>query len=104
MKLIFALGIAMACTATLRAEFRAGAFAQDISPVKFPAPVNGNMKGGFAGGIHDPMHARCLAISNGSHEIIFCVVDACLCPREIMERAKQIVSQKTGSPERSSRT
>ena len=74
------------------AEFRAGAFAQDISPLKFPAPVNGNMKGGFAEGIHDPMHARCLAISNGSHEIIFCVVDACLCPREVMEEAKQIAS------------
>ena len=80
------------------AEFRAGAFAQDISPTKFPAPVNGNMKGGFADSIHDPMHARCLAISNGSHEIIFCVIDACLCPREIMEKAKEIAAKQTGVP------
>jgi neutral ceramidase len=44
------------------------------------------------------MHARCLAISNGSHEIIFCVVDACLCPREVTEAAKRIASDETGVP------
>lgn len=42
----------------------AGAFAQDISPTTFPVRLNGGMKGGFADSIHDPMHARCLAISN----------------------------------------
>lgn len=96
-KLLSAIVILLA-SGRLHAEFRAGAFAQDISPTKFPAPVNGNMKGGFAQGVHDPMHARCLAIGNGSHEIIFCVVDACLCPREIMEKAKEITSRKTGVP------
>lgn len=79
-------------------EFRAGAFAQDISPTTFPAPVNGNMKGGRADSIHDPMHARCLALSNGTHEIIFCVLDACLVPREVMEKAKDIAAEKTGLP------
>lgn len=81
-----------------RAELRAGAFAQDISPTKFPSPVNGSMKGNFAQGITDPMHARCLALSNGGHEIIFCVVDACMIPREICEKAKAIASEKTGVP------
>jgi neutral ceramidase len=95
--------LALVCAALLplagvRAEFRAGAFAQDISPTKFPSPVNGSMKGGFAESIHDPMHARCLAVSDGSHEIVFCVLDACLCPREIMEAAKKIAAQKTGVP------
>jgi neutral ceramidase len=83
-----------------RAEFRAGAFAQDISPTKFPAPVNGSMKGGFAQGITDPMHARCLAIADGKHEIIFCVVDACLIPREVCEKAKEIASARTGVPKK----
>jgi hypothetical protein len=81
-----------------RAELRAGAFAQDISPTKFPSPVNGGLKGAFAQSIHDPMHARCLALNNGSHEIIFCVVDACMIPREVCEKAKAIASQKTGVP------
>lgn len=82
----------------LRAEFRAGAFAQDISPTNLPSPVNGNMKGAFAESIHDPMHARCLALTDGKHEIIFCVVDACMIPREICEKAKAIAAQKTGVP------
>lgn len=78
--------------------FRAGAYAQDISPVKFPAPINGSMKGGFAQGIHDPMYARCLALHDGRNALVFAVVDACLLPREIAEEAKEIASRETGVP------
>jgi neutral ceramidase len=81
-----------------RAEFRAGAHAQDISPVKFPVPVNGGMKGGFANGITDPMHARCLALHDGKRALVFAIVDACLIPREICEEAKEIASRETGIP------
>ncbi len=80
------------------AEFRAGAFAQPISPTKFPAPVNGNMKGAFATEVHDPMQARCLALHDGTIELVFCIVDACAIPREICEKTKEIASQKTGIP------
>src|SRR5438477_558819 len=90
------LFLILIASGTLRAEFRAGAFAQDISPTKFPSPVNGNMKGAFAESIHDPMHARCLALDDAKQEIIFCVVDACMIPREICEKAKAIASEKTG--------
>jgi hypothetical protein len=85
-------------TTSAHAELRAGAHAQDISPTKFPSPVNGSTKGNFAQSIHDPMHARCLALTDGSHEIIFCVVDACMISREICEKAKAIAAQKTGVP------
>lgn len=78
--------------------FRAGAYAQDISPTKFPAPINGNMKGAFADGIHDPMNARCLALHDGTRALVFVVVDACLLPREIVEEAKEIASRETGVP------
>ena len=78
--------------------FRAGAHAQDISPTKFPVPVNGNMKGGFAQGINDPMHARCLALHDGKNALVFAIVDACLLPREIAEEAKEIASRETGIP------
>jgi hypothetical protein len=80
------------------AEFRAGAFAQPISPTKFPAPVNGSMKGGFATSVHDHMHARAVALDDGRKELILCVVDACLIPRDICERAKQVAAEKTGVP------
>jgi hypothetical protein len=79
-------------------EIRAGAFAQPISPANFPAPVNGGMKGAFASSIHDHMHARCLALHDGVQAAIFCVVDACLIPREICEKAKDVVAEKTGVP------
>lgn len=77
---------------------KAGAFAQDISPTKFPSPVNGNLKGAFTSTINDPMHARCLAVADGKKEVIFCVVDSCMIPREICEKAKTIASAKTGVP------
>jgi neutral ceramidase len=79
-------------------NLRAGAFAQNISPTTFPAPVNGSMKGNFATKITDPMHARAVAISDGRHEIILCVVDACLIPRDVCEQAKAIASKQTGVP------
>jgi len=102
---IFALsGFALAATPNQGSKqeaaggFRAGAFAQDISPTKFPVPVNGNMKGGFADGVHDPMHARCLALNDGRRSLVFVVVDACLLPREIVEEAKEIAWRETGVP------
>ena len=75
---------------------RAGAFAQDITPTKLPSPVNGNMKGNFASAVTDPMHARVLALDDGRTEIIFCVVDSCMVPREICEAAKALASKDTG--------
>jgi len=80
------------------AEFRAGAHAEPITPEKFPVPINGNMKGGFANSVHDPMHARCLALHDGKHELILCVVDACMIPRDVCEQAKALASNETGVP------
>ncbi len=82
----------------IQAQTRAGAFAQDISPTKFPISVNGGMKDAQAQSVHDPMHARCLALANAQHEILFCVVDACMIPLEICEKAKEIASRETGVP------
>jgi neutral ceramidase len=81
------------------ADFRAGAFAQDISPSHFPTPVNGSMKGGQAKGISDPMNARCLALQDGKRSLIYVVVDACMIPREICEEAKALASKETGIPQ-----
>lgn len=82
----------------LNAAVMAGAHAEDISPRVFPAPVNGSMSGRFATEVVDPMHARCLAVSDGSHEVMLCVIDACMVPREICEEAKRIASEATGVP------
>jgi neutral ceramidase len=88
----------LVCLSPARAEFRAGAFAQDISPIVFPTPVNGGMKGAFAKEISDPMHARCLALHDGKRALIYVVVDACMISREICEEAKTLASKETGIP------
>src|SRR3954471_14983166 len=78
------------------APLRAGAFAEDITPTKFPAPINGNLKGAFASDVIDPMHARALALHDGQTELILCVVDSCMIPREICEAAKALAAKTTG--------
>lgn len=88
----------LASALSAQADFRAGAFAQDISPTKFPTPVNGSMKGGQAKGISDPMNARCLALQDGQRSLIYVVVDACMIPREICEEAKALAAKATGIP------
>jgi neutral ceramidase len=80
------------------AALRAGAHAEDITPKTLPTPVNGNMKGGFANAVTDPMHARALAIHDGKNELILCVVDSCMIPREICESAKALAAKQTGVP------
>lgn len=42
---VVSLLLTLLATLTVRAEFRAGAFAQDISPTTSPAPVNVGMQG-----------------------------------------------------------
>ncbi len=97
-RLLLLLCIALLAVAARAASLRAGAFAQDITPTKLPSPINGNMKGNFSRDVTDPMHARSLAISDGKTELILCVVDACMIPREICEEAKAIAAKATGVP------
>jgi hypothetical protein len=78
--------------------FRAGAFAQDITPTKFPISVNGGMQDRQAKGVHDRLHARCLVLDDGTSEIAIAVCDSCMIPREIMDEAKRLASKETGIP------
>jgi neutral ceramidase len=96
--LVFLLCFASTSLGAGRSVTRAGAFAADITPTSLPAPINGGMKGRFADGVNDPMHARALALHDGSNALILCVVDACLIPLEICEAAKAIAARETGVP------
>lgn len=80
------------------AVFKAGAFAQDITPEKFPISVNGNMTDVLAEGAADPLHARCLVLDDGRTAIAMVVVDSCMVPREIHEAAKELANKATGIP------
>ena len=65
--------------------FRAGAFAQDITPEHFPIVVNGNFKPVYAEKALDPLHARCLVLDDGRGQIAMAVVDSCVLDRELMD-------------------
>src|SRR5436190_321519 len=78
--------------------FRAGAHAQDITPEKFPVSVNGGFSDRLAKGSHDTLHARCLVLDDGTTKLAFVVVDNCLVPREILDKAKHDAAKSTGIP------
>lgn len=76
--------------------FRAGASAVDITPPAFPVRVNGMFTERSAEQAADPLHARTLALNNGETTIVFCIVDTCMMPRELIDRAKELASTKSG--------
>lgn len=78
--------------------FRAGAFAQDITPKKFPVSVNGGMADRLATAVHDPLHARCLVLDDGTTKLAIVVCDSCMILREIMDAAKEKAGRNTGIP------
>ncbi len=80
------------------AALKAGAFAMDVTPLTFPVSVNGGMADRQATSAHDPLHARCLVLDDGTTQLALVVVDSCMVPREIMDAAKAIASKKTGIP------
>ncbi len=77
---------------------RAGAYAIDITPPKFPVSSSGSMTHRTADKAHDPLHARCLVLDNGVTKIALVTCDSCMIPREIYDAAKEKASQATGIP------
>lgn len=76
-------------------DFRAGAFAIDITP-EFPISMNGGMTDRTAKRAHDRLHARCLVLDDGETTIALAVCDSCMIPRDIFDAAKERASKKTG--------
>ena len=78
--------------------FRAGAFAIDITPLEFPVLVNGGVRERLAEQAHDPLHARCLVLDDGKMQLAIVVVDSCLIPRSLADRAKALATKNTAIP------
>src|SRR5688572_6088605 len=78
------------------ASFRAGAYAVDISPTGFPVRVNAMFTERSADKIVDPLLAKALALDDGSTRLVLCVVDTCMMPRDLIDRAKAEASRTTG--------
>ncbi len=79
-------------------RFRAGAFAADVTPTKFPVIINGGVAERTADKVVDPLHARCLVLDDGAGQLAIAVVDSCMVPRAILDEAKQRAHAATGIP------
>ena len=77
-------------------QFRAGAYAIDITPEWFPIVVNGGFQPHYAQKAQDPLHARCLVLDDGQTRIAIVVVDSCVLDRAICDEAKQLAEKRTG--------
>lgn len=95
---LMALFIASTLASAQTGVFKAGAFAQDISPEDLPISINGNMKDGKATMVHDRIHARCIVLDDGITKLALVVCDSCMIPREVFDAAKKTVAEKIGIP------
>jgi len=80
------------------AQFRSGAYAVDISPTNFPVRVNAMFTERSADKVADPLFAKALALDDGQTRLVLCVVDTCMIPRDLIDRAKAEASKATGIP------
>ena len=78
--------------------FRAGAFAIDITPLELPVIVNGGVRERLADKVHDPLHARCLVLDDGTKQLVIAVVDNCIIPRSLADKAKALAAKETPIP------
>ncbi len=97
-----AIGLA-ASSHTCRADdgsLQAGAVAMDITPLPehYPISVNGGMSDRLATEAHDPLHARCIVLDDGSTSLAIVVCDSCMIPRDVFDIAKARASEATGIP------
>lgn len=81
-------------------RLRAGAYAQDVTPKKFPISVNGGFNDRQAVAAHDPLHARCLVLESQGTKVALVVVDSCMIPRDILDAAKALAEKSTQIPAR----
>src|SRR6476469_7975442 len=82
--------------AAFEPSFRAGAYAIDVSPRNFPVLVNGGFLQATATKVNDRLQAKCLVLDDGTTRLAIVVVDSCMMPRDLLDRAKALAREKTG--------
>ena len=78
--------------------FHAGVSAVDISPVNLPALRSGGFLQARCNRVDDPLHARCLVISDGNETVAIVIVDSCMFPTTLCDEIKRFASKETGIP------
>ena len=78
-------------------KLRAGASTYNITP-SLGCSLAGSMRNRIADEVHDELHVRSLVLDNGSTRLALAVVDSCVVPRKIIDRAKELISEQTQIP------
>ncbi len=78
--------------------FRAGAATSNITPALGVILDGTIMQIGPAKHVHDELHARCLVLDDGATRVAFVICDTTMFSRELVDRARQLISQTTGLP------
>ena len=82
---------------TSRSIFFAGAATSNITP-PLGTQIVGNFTEPLATNIHDELHARCLALDDGSTKLVFVIVDNVGVDQVVFDEAKRLIHEKTGLP------
>ncbi len=77
------------------AAFEAGAAVVDVTPTQFPVLVNGGMTSRSADKVVTPINARAIVLDDGRERLGIVVVDSCMMPRALLDKAKALAAGRT---------
>ncbi len=68
----------------------------DITPPILPVLVNGGMLSRSVNKVNTRIHARALALTDGSEQVAIVVVDSCMMGRPLVDEVKSLATKRTG--------
>ena len=77
-------------------RLRAGAATSDVTPKQGVVLDGTIMQIGPATAVHDPLNARALVLDDGAERLAISTADCTMASRDVFDRAKQLVEEKTG--------
>ena len=94
-RLIFLVCALSVSIGQIHASLRAGAASSNITP-HLGIALDGTISiNGPAVEVHDELHARCLVLDDGEQRLAIVVCDNTMIDRSILDRAKQLVEERT---------
>lgn len=67
-----------------------------MTPEKLPVHVLGMFTDRRADTVTDRLYAKCLVLDDGAERLALVVVDSCMMPRDLLDRAKELARERTG--------
>jgi len=70
----------------------------DVTPRRWPVSMLGSFNDRQATSAHDPLMVRALVLDDGRTRLAIATCDTCVMPRELVDQAKKLASQRTAIP------